>query len=108
MLIEVVDEKGVELHFETLKAGSSFCVYSPFSNQLGQLVQIRADRIDWETIIEYVDRRDIYLLAKKYPALSEEIKKVQLLVHSKEKTDLDFFPYFQPGKFMSKARLRQV
>jgi len=84
-----------ETHFETLNSGSCFCAFSAFSEDVQQLVNFKAKT---SCIIETIDVKDLDDIERTYLQLSDEIKKLKLLIDNKDKSELDFFRYLKPLK----------
>lgn len=82
-----------ETHFETLNSGSCFCAFSAFSEDVQQLVNFKAKT---SCIVETIDVADLEYIKRTYLQLSDEIKKLKLLIDNKDKSELDFFRYLKP------------
>ena len=84
-----------ETHFETLNAGSCFCAFSAFSEDVQQLVNFKAKT---SCIVETIGVKDLDDIERTYLQLSDEIKRLRLLIDNKDKSELDFFRYLKPLK----------
>ena len=82
-----------ETHFETLNEGSWFCAFSAFSEETQQLVNFKAKS---SCIVETIAVKDLDFVERTYLQLSDEIKKLKLLIDNKDKSELDFFRYLRP------------
>lgn len=82
-----------ETHFETLNAGSCFCAFSAFSEDVQQLVNFKAKT---SCIVETINVQDLDDIERTYLQLSDEIKRLRLLIDNKDKSELDFFRYLKP------------
>ena len=82
-----------EAHFEVLNAGSWFCAFSAFSEEVQQLVNFKA-KTSW--VVETIDVKDLEFIERTYLQLSDEIKKLKLSIDNKDKSELDFFRYLKP------------
>ena len=60
-----------DTHFETLNAGSCFCVFSAFSEDVQQLVNFKAKT---SCIVETIEVKDLEYIERTYLQLSDEIK----------------------------------
>lgn len=92
-----------ETHFETLNPGSCFCAFSAFSEDVQQLVNFKAKT---SCIVETIDVRDLDYIERTYLQLSDEIKKLRLLIDNKDKSELDFFRYLKPLKREHKENVK--
>lgn len=92
-----------ETHFETLNAGSCFCAFSSFSDDVQQLVNFKAKT---SCIVETIEVKDLEFIERTYLQLSDEIKKLKLLIDNKDKSELDFFRYLKPLKKEHKANVK--
>ena len=82
-----------ETHFETLNEGSWFWTFSAFSDETQQLVNFKAKT---SCIVETITIKDLDYVERTYLQLSDEIKKLKLLIDNKDKSELDFFRYLRP------------
>jgi len=92
-----------ETHFETLNAGSCFWAFSAFSDDVQQLVNFKAKT---SCIVETIDVKDLQYIERTYLQLSDEVKKLKLLIDNKDKSELDFFRYLKPLKREHKENIR--
>lgn len=106
IIVSIPEKTGIsqrETHFETLNAGSCFCAFSAFSEEVQQLVNFKAKT---SCIVETIEVKDLEYIERTYLQLSDEVKKLKLLIENKDKSELDFFRYLKPLKKELKANIR--
>lgn len=58
--------------------------------------------------IEVIEISDLEELGKEHLSLSDEVKKLRLMVETQEKTDLDFFRYVPKGTIHIVPERREI
>eukprot|EP00347_Sterkiella_histriomuscorum_P005402 403356751 len=81
------------IYLDSLNEGSCFCIYSPFSEEMHQLVNFRATTT---CIVESINIKELKELEKNFIQISDIFRQLQIEIENNDKTDLDFFRYRPP------------
>jgi hypothetical protein len=93
--VEVPMKNIEKMHFDTLNAGSCFCIFSAFDEDKKQKFDFRARTV---CIVETISAKEIIRLQKDHLELSDELKTLMVQIENNEKSEFDFFRYIPKRK----------